>query len=190
MAHEDAARWDAKYRDRPLPTPGPSAALQSVASWIPSRGRLLDVAGGDGAQALWLAARGLDVTICDVSGVALERAERAATTAQVGVTTCCLDLETTPLPDGPWAAVVCSNYLQPSLWVAVAEALAPGGAAIWLHPTVENLTRHTKPSRRFLLERGQARQTFEAAGLGIDFSAEDWVAGRHLARVVGRKSGA
>lgn len=187
MADDDATRWDAKYRGRPLPTPGPSVALQSVTSWLPSQGRLLDLAGGDGAQALWLAARGLEVTLCDVSAVALERARQVAAAGEACLTTCCLDLEVEPLPDGPWSAVLCSNYLQPTLWTAVAEALGPGGVAIWLHPTATNLTRHEKPSRRFLLDPGQARCTFEAAGFGIDFAVEDWVAGRHMARVVGRK---
>ncbi len=187
MADEDATRWDAKYRGRALPTPGPSVALRSVMSWIPSQGRLLDLAGGDGAQALWLAGRGLEVTLCDVSEVALERASQVAAATEVPLTTRCVDLETAPLPKGPWSAVLCSNYLQPSLWSAVADALGPGGTAIWIHPTITNLTRHEKPSRRFLLELGQARTVFEAAGLAVDFASEDWVAGRHLSRVVGHE---
>ena len=87
---------------------------------------------------------------------------------------------------GLWSVVLCSNYLQPSLWTGIAEVLRPGGSAIWPHPTVTTLSRHEKPSRRFLLEPGQGRATFEAAGLSIDFAAEDWIAGRHLSRVVGR----
>lgn len=186
MAHQDAARWDAKYQGRPLPTPRPSVALQSVASWIPDQGRLLDLAGGDGAQAVWLAARGLEVTLCDVSPVALDRAKQVAAVAEAGLTTRCLDLETDALPTGPWSVVLCSNYLQLSLWSGVADVLRPGGTAVWLHPTATNLTRNEKPSRRFLLEPGQGRATFEEAGFSIDFAAEDWIEGRHLSRVVGR----
>lgn len=186
MARQDAARWDAKYQGRPLPTPRPSVALQSVTSWIPDEGQLLDLAGGDGAQAVWLAGRGLEVTLCDVSPVALDRAQEVAAAAGACLTTRCLDLETEALPMGPWSVVLCSNYLQPSLWTRIAEVLRPGGTAIWLHPTITNLTRHEKPSRRFLLEPGQGRATFEAAGFSIDFAAEDWIAGRHLSRVVGR----
>ena len=187
MADEDAARWDAKYRGRPLPQPAPSAALRSVASWIPRDGRLLDLAGGDGGQAVWLATQGLEVTLCDVSSVALGRAKEVATTADAELTTQCLDLEGEPLPAGPWAAVLCSNYLQASLWRAVFDVLKPGGVAIWLHPTVENLSRHEKPSRRFLLAPGQGRALFGAAGFVIDFAAEDWVGERHLSRVVGHR---
>ncbi|MGH1341083.1 MAG: class I SAM-dependent methyltransferase [Nannocystales bacterium] len=187
MAAQDATRWDAKYRGRALPTPGPSAALESVASWIPGQGRLLDLAGGDGAQAVWLAARGLEVTLCDVSGVALERAKRVAAASGQSLTTLQIDLEIVPLPEGPWSAVVCSNYLQLSLWPAVASALRPGGRAIWLHPTIENLTRHEKPSRRFLLEPGQGERVIADAGLGVEFTEESWVAGRHLSCVVGSR---
>ncbi|MBV1859866.1 MAG: class I SAM-dependent methyltransferase [Nannocystaceae bacterium] len=185
MAEEDATRWDARYRGRSLPTPGPSVALQRVASWIPSQGRMLDVAGGDGAQAVWLATQGLEVTLCDVSGVALGRAKQVAEANEVCLTTRMLDLETAPLPDGPWSAVLCSNYFQPSLWSAVADALAPGGVAIWLHPTATNMTRHEKPSRRFLLERGQGRTLFANAGLTVLLAEEAWIGDRHLSCVVG-----
>lgn len=186
MADGDAARWDAKYEGRPLPAAEPTQALRKVLFWLPTTGRVLDLAGGDGAQAVWMAERGLDVSLCDVSSVALERANTLAASHGVALTMHRADLERDPLPAGPWAVALCSNYLQPSLWPAIAGALEPGGVAIWLHPTIENLERNPKPSRRFLLEPGQGRQLLEAAGLNIVHAEESWVAGRHLSTVVGR----
>ena len=188
MAAEDASRWDAKYRDRPQPQPGASEALRSVEAWLPTSGAALDVAGGDGAQAAWLVQRGLAVTLCDVSAVALSRAEAMAGAHGLQLGTHRIDLEDMPLPAGPWDLVLCCNYLQPSLWGDVARCLTPEGRAVWLHPTVENLSRHAKPSRRFLLEPGQGREVFEAAGLEVSFAEESWVGGRHLSRVVGALS--
>ncbi len=187
MAEGDAARWDAKYDGRTLPAVGPTRALRKVEAWMPSRGRALDLAGGDGAQAVWMAQRGLDVTLCDVSAVALRRAETIALAAGTELETHRLDLETDPLPPGRWSVVLCSNYLQTSLWPKVVEALEPGGVAIWLHPTVANLERNAKPSRRFLLEPGQGRRVFEGTGIMVEHSEETWVGSWHLCIVVGRR---
>ncbi len=185
MADGDAQRWDAKYAARPLPQPAATVALESVSAWLPTAGAALDVAGGDGAQAVCLAQRGLDVTLCDVSPVALQRAAALAESTGVKLRTVQADLECEALPPGPWDLVLCTNYLQPSLWPAVAASLAAGGRAVWLHPTVENLTRHEKPSRRFLLDAGQGQAVFEAAGLAVIMADESWIDGRHVSRVIG-----
>jgi len=187
MADADAARWDAKYRGRQMPAVGASEALARVRHWLPQAGRALDVAGGDGAQAVWLAASGLDVTLCDVSSVALERASRLARLEGVPLSVMRCDLENGPVPPGPWSLVLCANYLQRSMWSAVAEALEVGGVTVWLHPTVDNRSRNAKPSARFLLARDEGRAIFESAGLTIAHAEEGWVGGRHLSTLVGRR---
>lgn len=74
----DAAAWDAKYDAREL-TYGepPNSTLVDVATALP-RGRALDLAAGQGRNALWLATRGWEVTAVDFSAVALTRAHRIA----------------------------------------------------------------------------------------------------------------
>jgi ubiquinone/menaquinone biosynthesis C-methylase UbiE len=52
--------------------------LTGLDDLLPRRGRALDVAGGTGRHALWLARRGLDTTLADVPQVALEKAAAAA----------------------------------------------------------------------------------------------------------------
>ena len=95
------------------------------------------------------------------------------------------------MPAGPWALVLVSHYLQPSLYPAAAAALVPGGALVVVHPTVENLQRHAKPSQRFLLQPGEARQLAQDAGLTVESFEEGWCGegddARHLARLVARR---
>src|SRR3954471_19110151 len=50
-----------------------------------THGRAVDVGCGEGADAVWLAQQGWQVTALDVSGVALQRAELAAGRAGVDV---------------------------------------------------------------------------------------------------------
>ncbi|MDN5747048.1 MAG: class I SAM-dependent methyltransferase [Pseudonocardia sp.] len=79
------AEWDRRYADREQLWSGrPNGALVAeVAGLTP--GRVLDVGCGEGADAVWLAGRGWDVTALEVSGVALERAIGHARDAGVTV---------------------------------------------------------------------------------------------------------
>lgn len=191
MADEDRERWDRKHAAAGPEVGEPSAALVKLADWLPGEGRALDVAGGAGANAVWLARRGLAVTLVDVSAVGLARARAHAERAGVAVRCVQADLEVEPLPVGPWALVLCCNYLQRDLVPRMATALAAGGRLVWIHPTVENLARHRSPSARFLLQPGEARALVEAAGLVPRVVEEAWVgpgdAARHLARVVAER---
>jgi SAM-dependent methyltransferase len=78
----DQAFWDALYEARPAIWSGnPNPHLVGEAAALPS-GTALEVGAGEGADALWLAARGWRVTAVDISPVALARAARDA--AQAG----------------------------------------------------------------------------------------------------------
>lgn len=79
------AEWDHRYADRAQLWSGrPNGALvDEVAGLTP--GRVLDVGCGEGADAVWLARGGWDVTGVEPSGVALERAVGHARDAGVDV---------------------------------------------------------------------------------------------------------
>ncbi|NXY98465.1 class I SAM-dependent methyltransferase [Streptomyces sp. BR123] len=79
----DQAFWDSRYRESDRIWSGsPNAALvREVAGLAP--GRALDLGCGEGADAVWLARQGWQVTGTDISEVALERA--AAHAAEAGV---------------------------------------------------------------------------------------------------------
>lgn len=193
VAQEDRERWNAKYRAGERRSPQPSPALVSLASWIPREGRALDVAGGAGANAVWLARRGLAVTVADISEVGLACAVALSVAHGVRLQTEAVDLEAEPLPAGPWALVLCCCYLQRDLIGAIAQALAPGGRLVWIHPTLDNLTRHARPGRRFLLRPGEAVELVERAGLRVCVAEEGWVgpgeSARCLARLVAQRDG-
>lgn len=76
-----AAFWEAHYAgEGPTWSGHPNATMVDVVSPLPP-GRALDLGCGEGGDALWLAARGWDVTGVDVSATAVDRARRAATAA-------------------------------------------------------------------------------------------------------------
>lgn len=84
--------WDARYSESDrLWSGNPNARLvEQVADLTP--GDALDVGAGEGADAVWLAQQGWNVTALDVSPVALERASEHAARAGVALTTVQHDL--------------------------------------------------------------------------------------------------
>jgi tellurite methyltransferase len=196
MSDEDRRKWDARYRDNGAESTTPSPFLCSLAADVlPTRGRALDVAGGAGRNALWLARRGLDVTIVDVSTEGLALARVSAETSGVRLALVAADLERDPLPPGPFDVVLSFNFLRRPLFPAMAAALAPGGVLIYLQPTRSNLERHARPPAAFLLEDGElpalVPPTLEVVRYHEGWFTDDPSAppaeARHEARLVARR---
>jgi SAM-dependent methyltransferase len=188
MAESDRERWNARYREA-RDAAEPSPFLTALDALLPRRGRALDVAGGSGRNALWLARRGLAVTLADVSDVALEQASDAARAAGLSIATVQVDLEEAPLPAGPWDVVLCTYFLHRPLFAAIPATLAPGGLLVVAHATRTNLERHARPGPAHVLEDGELPRL--AGGLEILRYDEGWLeSGRHEARVVARRPAA
>ena len=187
MSEGDRERWNARYAGADPPRE-PSSFLASLDGMLPRRGRALDVAGGSGRNALWLARRGLTVTLADVSDVALSTAARHAEALALPLETALVDVETSPLPAGPWDVILCFEFLHRPLFAPFARALAPGGWLVVCHPTSSNLQRHPHPTARYLLGDGELPTL--VAGLDVASYEEGWSeTGRHEARLVARAPG-
>jgi tellurite methyltransferase len=182
-------RWNRRYRGEPPPTT-PSRFVTEHADVLPSSGRVLDVGGGAGRNALWLAARGLEVTLVDVSDEACETASRWAAAAEVDLEIVRSDLEEEAPPEGPWDVIVDHHYLDRDLLRSLPEMLRPGGVALVCQPTVRNLERHDRPSPRWLVEEGELGDLVEGLdGLEVIDLTEDWTEDdRHEARLVARRT--
>lgn len=148
MDHLDiGALWDRKYEEGlpSLTKPDPfflSAYESAVHPSFPHAGIALDLAGGIGRHALWLAKRNWRVTVVDVSSVAIGKLSRAA--AQQNVK---LNLVATATSEYEWGPpqfdlIVLFYHLDRSLFPKIVAALNPGGLVVckmafeW-HPGIE-----------------------------------------------------
>ncbi len=132
------AEWDRRYAEREQLWSGqPNGALVAeVAGLVP--GRVLDVGCGEGADAVWLARQGWDVTALDVSGLALERAAGHARDAGVAVRWVHAGLAAADLAPASFD-LVSAQY--PALQRtpdgaaerALLAAVAPGGVLLLVH---------------------------------------------------------
>lgn len=133
MSHEED--WDARYAESHRIWSGnPNTALVAeVADLAP--GRALDLGCGEGADAVWLATRGWQVTAVDLSGVALARAAEHAAEAGVTVDWQKHDLEQS-FPDGEWDLVSAqflhfwAEFDREKILRRAAAAVAPGGVLL------------------------------------------------------------
>ncbi len=164
----------------------PTAFMRSIADLVPSSGRALDVAGGNGRNALWIAARGLDTTVVDMSDRALGLAQAAADDLGVPLTCIHSDLRSEGLPSGQWDMILCSHYLQRDLFPEMVGSLVVGGLLACAIATVRNLERHPRPPKEFVLDEGELPDL--VGGLAVLRYEEGWFGDHHEARIVARKS--
>ena len=132
------AEWDNRYADRQQLWSGrPNGALVAeIAGLTP--GRVLDVGCGEGADAVWLARGGWDVTALEVSGVALERAAGHARDAGLAVRWVHATLTEAVLPPASFNLVSAQYPALLRTPDAAAErallaSVAPGGVLLLVH---------------------------------------------------------
>ncbi len=174
MAIEDGERWDARYVDRRLelqPAPPDALATADLVDRVPTSGQALDVACGLGAQSIWMAQRGLDVTALDVSAEAVGRVDAAARRHSVHgrITAVAIDLDD-GLPDDLTGldVIVCQRFRDQRLYPEFLARLAPGGLLI---VTVLSQTGASDPGS-FHAPPGELRSEFDVEGCTILHHAE------------------
>ncbi|MEY9893808.1 SAM-dependent methyltransferase [Catenulispora sp. MAP5-51] len=143
-AAEDRGTWE-RYYDQ----------SQSVWGWAPNRfvaevlgplpaGRALDLAAGEGRNALWLAGLGWHATAVDFAENALARGRAQAAEHGLDVEWVLADVLDHRPPDGAYDAVVIAYlHLDAEPLAAVlrdaAKALAPGGTLVVVGHDVTNI---------------------------------------------------
>lgn len=140
----DADAWNQRYRDTDLMwSAGPNRFVEERCGDL-APGRSIDLAAGEGRNALWLAERGWDSTAVDYSEVAVDRAQRIAGERGVRLTTEVADLNHyVPTPGGYDLVLVAylqlpDDQLTPILRRAAA-AVAPGGTFVLVCHDRDNL---------------------------------------------------
>jgi SAM-dependent methyltransferase len=158
-------RWNERYAGGELePFPdAPAEWLVAHHDLLTGGGRALDVACGDGRNALYLAQLGYMVDAIDVSDVVIGALREAVQQRGLAMTIAprVVDLERGPLPAGPYDVVVMLNYLQRDLFGPLAEALAPGGLALcetFAQSHVDQLGHRFNPE--YLLATGELLRAF------------------------------
>ena len=128
---------------------------ESAASWLVNhrhllpRGQALDLASGEGRNALFLAQQGFEVHAWDRNKDSLEALAAKAASLHLPITTRLIDLEQEPsIPVETFDLIVVFYYIQRNLIPAIIKSLRPGGIVIYETFLIDNHERFNHPRRR------------------------------------------
>jgi SAM-dependent methyltransferase len=132
-----AATWDQRFEgDGYVFGREPNEFLRAQGDRLPSTGRVLCVADGEGRNSVWLARRGLEVVAFDVSKVGVAKARKLAADAGVSVDLQVADADQWAWPIEAFDAVVAIfiQFADPAmrsrLFARMVRALKPGGMLV------------------------------------------------------------
>lgn len=174
----DSTAWDERYGSSTSLWSGePNPQLSAVVEHL-TPGRALEAGCGEGADAVWLAEKGWQVTAVDFSSVALERA--AAHAAERGtavadrITWMTADLMDWKPPPGAFDLVSCQFVHLPAdqrhhLHHRLATAVAPGGMLLLVgHHPLDLTLDIRRPDRANLFDGEEVLRALGVQDTGVD----------------------
>lgn len=191
MEIDEKASWNKKYSEGSHGSLDPDPFLVSAYDeflFDTTPGLALDVAGGVGRHAIWLAQRDWRVKLLDISEIGIKQAEenakRAGTSRSIFAEICDLNA-IHDLGRELYDLVIVFFFLQRELFPALLAALKPGGTLIYKTYTTEQKAFGSGPSHpMFLLEPNELLRAFSS--LRILYYHET-VQEKGLAELVARK---
>ncbi len=162
-----AATWNQRYqRDDFLFGEAPNQWLVSQGNELPTTGRVLSVADGEGRNSVWLASLGLEVDAFDISEVAVTKARAFAARKGCAIRYAVMDADRVMWPTALYDAVVAIfiQFADPSmrrrLFHHMSQALKPGGALLLQGYAPKQLHYRTggPPIRSHLYTEAQLRK--------------------------------
>lgn len=178
MTKSEREAWNRRYSQGSHTSTRPDPFLvqafkESIEPEFPSGGAALDVAGGIGRHAIWLARRNWKVTLVDISEVGLDLAKRRAGRLAPKMEFVAADLQQ-PLSkhrrgvDNPVRRSACDLvivffYLERGLFPRLMRALKPGGFLIYKTYTVDQVKFPGGPSHPLhLLKHNELLRAFSS----------------------------
>jgi SAM-dependent methyltransferase len=187
---EQRSHWDLKY-EQGLPSlekPDPfflSAFDQFVASSISDGGTALDLAGGIGRHALWLAKRSWRVTVVDLSEVAIRKLDQKAQQLGLTMNLFALDAKQYAFEPAIFDVVVMFYHLDRDVCPQVFSTLKPGGFLICKSSVCWDSYEGIAPANIRPLAKGEILSLFPE--LLVLHHQERPVRDRGVAEYVGKK---
>jgi 2-polyprenyl-3-methyl-5-hydroxy-6-metoxy-1,4-benzoquinol methylase len=160
---DDRRQWDQIYSTRTYVFgKAPSAFLKDHIGKLPV-GEALDIATGEGRNAVFLAKKGFEVDGVDLSEVGLKKTRRLARENHVSVTTIEADLNTYTIKPESYDVILNIDYLQRSLIPQIKRGLRHGGMVVYENYTVKQLenTGGKALQRNFLLDEQELPKLFK-----------------------------
>ncbi len=166
-ANEERERWNAKFLAGEAQLTEPDSLVVEACAGL-AAGSALDLAGGAGRHALWLAERGWRVMLADVADEGLALAARRAVERGVVLTlrregvgeTVAWALQGGASGKVRFDLIVVVWFLAREYFAALPQMLAPGGVLVYKTYTSEHVRFTQGHSLRYALAPGELRDAF------------------------------
>ncbi|MDA8561005.1 class I SAM-dependent methyltransferase [Nitrospinae bacterium] len=157
---KDKDRWNSKYEtevylfgEKPIPF-----LVDNV--HILRKGKVLDIAMGEGRNGVYLATQGFEVLGLDISEKGLAKAHNLAKKNNVTIETKVVDLESFTLEPNSYDVILCTYYMQKDLFKQFQSALKPGGMIVVETYNVDYL-KYAQFSRKWALDTNEMLDIFK-----------------------------
>lgn len=181
--------WEERYAQAGNLDFTPAPLLVEVADMV-APGRALDLASGQGRNALYLARLGWSVVAVDASRAAIQILRERSAAAHLPVEVRAANLETGEFAIEPSGYdLICDFfYLQRNLFPQIREGVCPGGVFVAeIHLRDDSATSGPR-SPEFVLEAGELRQEFSAWKILFYSEAAQPGRDRATARIIARRA--
>lgn len=127
----DQNRWDQRFMEKGFALgKEPNPFLKKNIRFLP-KGKALDIATGEGKNAVFLAKHGFDVDAVDISQVGLRKAKRLANEIGVKINTILIDLNRYKIKKEKYDLITNFYFLKRGLIPEIKKGLKKGGIVIF-----------------------------------------------------------
>jgi len=127
----DQERWDKRFRGKEFALGKEANPFLKRHIRLLPKGKALDIATGEGRNAIFLAQHGLDVDAVDVSNMALKKVRELAKEKGVKIRTLLGDLDTFRIEKGGYDLIANFYFLKRNLIPRIKKGLKRGGRVIF-----------------------------------------------------------
>ena len=157
------AKWDSIYEKCDYSMP--ADVLVENSFLLPKKGFALDLASGLGANAIFLAERGLDTHAWDISSVALKRLQLSAKQKSLLISVNQVFIKPDVLLKNAFDVIVVSRFLDRSLCDAIIACLKSGGLLFYQTYVKEKIDSNGPNNSDYLLARNELIKLFAPLNL-------------------------
>ena len=149
----DQKRWDERFRKKEFAFGKEANPFLKRHIALLTRGKALDIAAGEGRNAIFLAQHGFDVDAVDISKMGLKKVRKLAKEMGVKIHTLCANLDTYKIKEGQYDLITNFYFLKRNLILKIKKGLKRGGKVIFETYILEHRSLGTvgpKQSKYFL----------------------------------------
>jgi len=143
MVKLDQKRWDERFKEKKFALGKKANAFLRTHVGLLPKGKALDVATGEGRNAVFLAQHGFHVDAVDISGEGLKKVEKLVQEFEVKIHTVLADLNTYPIERERYDLIANFYFLNRSLIPKIRSGLKRGGMVIFETYLLEQRTLST-----------------------------------------------